>query len=404
VVVTITADPNAGTDGNTTVCDTDPAVDLFGLLGGTPNTGGVWSPALSSGTGVFNPAVDAGGNYTYSIITSCGTFSSIVDVTLNVSDDATFSYASDSFCIDGTNPMASINGTNGGVFTISAGGMINAANGTLDLAGSGVGTFDVTYTTNGPCPDVFTLTINILDISDATITPVGPFCSYDAPILLQAAQSGGTWSGTGVDPVTGEFNPSLGATGLNPITYTIDGLCGDVSTIQIEVIPAPVVSTIEDVSIMFGNSVNLIATGNASAYTWTPGETLVCDDCQNTIATPDQTTTYTVWVEENGCSASDQVTITIEYEPIVFVPNIFSPNSDGQNDILYVRGQGILNFTFMVYDRWGEKVYESTALENGWDGTFRGQEMIPAVFMYVVDVNFTNGSSQVISGDVTLVR
>jgi gliding motility-associated-like protein len=58
----------------------------------------------------------------------------------------------------------------------------------------------------------------------------------------------------------------------------------------------------------------------------------------------------------------------------------------------------------MVYDRWGEKVYESTALENGWDGTFRGQEMIPAVFMYVVDVNFTNGSSQVISGDVTLVR
>ena len=404
VVVTITADPNAGTDGNTTVCDIDPAFDLFGLLGGLPNTGGTWSPALSSGTGVYNPAVDAGGNYTYSIITSCGTFSSIVDVTLNTSDDATFSYATDSFCIDGTNPMASINVTNGGVFTISGGGVINAANGTIDLSGSGVGTFDITYTTNGPCPDVFTLTINVLDASDATITPVGPFCSYDSPILLQAAQSGGIWSGNGVDPVTGEFNPSLANTGLNPITYIIDGLCGDASTIQVEVIPAPIVSTIEDVSIMFGNSVNLIATGNASAYTWTPAETLVCDDCQNTIATPDQTTTYTVWVEENGCSASDQVTITIEYEPIVFVPNIFSPNSDGQNDILYVRGQGILNFTFMVYDRWGEKVFESTALENGWNGTFRGKNMMPAVFVYVVDVNFTNGSSQVISGDVTLVR
>ena len=86
------------------------------------------------------------------------------------------------------------------------------------------------------------------------------------------------------------------------------------------------------------------------------------------------------------------------------MPNIFSPNRDGQNDILYVRGQGILNFTFMVYDRWGEKVFESTALESGWDGVFRGQEMMPAVFMYVVDVNFKNGSNQVISGDVTLVR
>ncbi len=404
VTVSITADPNAGIDGSIALCAEDPSVDLFGLLGGLPNTGGTWSPALSSGTGVYNPAVDAGGNYTYSIITSCGTFSSIVDVTLNTPDDATFSYATDSFCIDGTNPMASINVTNGGVFTISGGGVINAANGTVDLSGSGVGTFDITYTTNGPCPDVFTLTINVLDASDATITPVGPFCSYDSPILLQAAQSGGTWSGTGVDPVTGEFNPSLANTGLNPITYIIDGLCGDASTIQVEVIPAPIVSTIEDVSIMFGNSVNLIATGNASAYTWTPAETLVCDDCQNTIATPDQTTTYTVWGEENGCSASDQVTITIEYEPIVFVPNIFSPNSDGQNDILYVRGQGILNFTFMVYDRWGEKVFESTALESGWDGVFRGQEMMPAVFMYVVDVNFKNGSNQVISGDVTLVR
>ena len=404
VTVSITADPNAGTDGSMAFCAEDPSVDLFGLLGGTPNTGGAWSPALSSGTGVYNPAVDAGGAYTYSIITSCGTFTSIVDVTLNTSDDATFSYPTDSYCLDGADPVASINVTNGGVFTISNGGIINASTGAVDLAGSGVGTFDITYSTNGPCPDVFVLTVNILDVSDATITLAGPFCSYDAPVFLQAAQSGGAWSGTGVDPVTGEFNPALAASGLNDITYTIGGLCGDISTIQVEVIPAPIVSTIGDTSIMHGNSVNLITTGNASTYSWTPGATLVCDDCQNTIATPDETTTYTIAVEENGCSGSDQVTIFIEYEPIVFVPNIFSPNSDGQNDILFVRGQGILNFTFQVYDRWGEKVFQTTSVDQGWNGLFRGQEMSPAVFMYIVDVNFTNGSSQVIKGDVTLVR
>jgi len=374
VIVTITADPNAGTDGNTTVCETDPSVDLFGLLGGTPTTGGVWSPALSSGTGIYNPILDAGGAYTYLITTSCGTFSSFVDVTLNVADDATFSYSSDVYCLNTADPVASISVTNGGVFTISSGGIIDATTGAIDLIGSGPGTFGITYSTAGPCPDVFVLTITILDVIDPTITLVGPFCSYDAPVILQASQPGGIWSGTGVNPVTGEFNPSLAASGLNDITYTINGSCIAFSTAQIEVIPAPIVSTIADTIILNGNSVNLITTGNASAYNWAPGTNLTCDDCQNPIATPDVTATYTVSVEENGCVASDQVTITIDYEIVIYVSNAFTPDGDGKNDVFtpIIADIDPDQYKFLIFNRWGELIFESQHPSQGWDGYHNG--------------------------------
>ncbi len=399
--------PNPGTDGNTTVCETDPSVDLFGLLGGTPNTGGVWSPALSSGTGVYNPALDAGGVYTYSITTSCGTFSSIVDVTLNLTADATFNYSSDEFCLNEANPIASFDGTNGGVFTISSGGVIDATNGTIDIAGSGAGTYGVTYSTSGPCPDVFVLTITILDVNDPTITLVGPFCSYDAPVILQASQPGGVWSGTGVNPITGEFNPSLAASGLNDITYTINGLCIAFSTIQIEVIPAPIVETIGDTTIMNGNSVDLITSGNANAYNWTPGTTLTCDDCQSPIATPDVTTTYTVSVEENGCLASAAVTVTIDYEIIIYVPNAFTPDGDGQNDIFIpiITGIDTDEYKFLIFNRWGELIFDTSHLSEGWDGTYKGlmsQQDVYVWKIYCKEISSIETHEYI--GHVTLIK
>ena len=374
VVVTITVNPNPGTNGAITLCDSDASVDLFNLLGGNPDVGGTWSPALISGTGIYNPSSDAGGIYTYSITTSCGVFSANADVTLNASDDATFGYSSGVYCINVTNPIASINVTNGGVFTISSGGVIDATNGTIDLADSGPGTYGVTYSTAGPCPDVFVLTITILDVINPTITLVGPFCSYDAPVILQTSQPGGLWSGTGVNSLTGEFNPSLAASGINDITYTIDGSCIAFSTIQIEVIPTPIVSTIADTIIMNGNSVNLITIGNVSAYSWTPGTTLTCDDCQSPIATPNVTTTYIVNVEENGCVASDEVTITIDYEIIIYVPNAFTPNGDGQNDIFIPIISDIdpNQYEFMIFNRWGELIFESQHPSQGWDGYHKG--------------------------------
>jgi gliding motility-associated-like protein len=404
IVVTMPVDPDPGNNGLVTFCSNDPTYDLFTALGGTPDIGGTWSPALVSGTGLFNPSVDLGGIYTYTMTTACGAFTSQVDVTLNPAGDATFSYPVTTYCLNNSNPIPTITGTPGGTFTITGAGVINSSTGEIDIIGCGIGGFGVTYTTSGPCPDAFVYDITILDISDATITPVGPFCSNDGLIQLQAVDPGGTWSGTGVDPVTGMFDPSTASSGTNDITYTIPGACGDVSTIQIDVTQAPSVGTISNISIDFGDSILLNSSSTINNYSWSPSTWLDCDDCQAPMASPQETTTYTVTVDTNGCSATASVTITIIFPPIVFVPNIFSPNGDDNNDILFVRGSGIRELTFIVYDRWGEKVFESTSLENGWDGTFRGKEMNPAVFMYMLDVSFENGSTIIKKGDVTLIR
>lgn len=88
----------------------------------------------------------------------------------------------------------------------------------------------------------------------------------------------------------------------------------------------------------------------------------------------------------------------------VFVPNVFSPNGDGFNDVLRVRGKGIENLQFIVFNRWGEKVFETNDVNSGWDGTFKGEPMNLAVFVYVLKGKYKNGKLIDERGNVTLMR
>ncbi|MFC2176643.1 gliding motility-associated C-terminal domain-containing protein, partial [Bacteroidota bacterium] len=88
----------------------------------------------------------------------------------------------------------------------------------------------------------------------------------------------------------------------------------------------------------------------------------------------------------------------------VYIPNVFSPNGDGNNDLFYVRGKELETLDLIIYDRWGEKVYQSNDFDAPWDGTFRQQPMAPAVFVYKAVVGFIGGGSKVFNGNVTLLR
>jgi len=88
----------------------------------------------------------------------------------------------------------------------------------------------------------------------------------------------------------------------------------------------------------------------------------------------------------------------------IFIPNIFSPNNDGYNDVLYVRGPGIKNLIFVVYNRWGEKIFESNNVNYGWDGTYKGQALTTGVFTYYVKATGYGGNSIEKKGNVTLVK
>ncbi len=104
----------------------------------------------------------------------------------------------------------------------------------------------------------------------------------------------------------------------------------------------------------------------------------------------------------------DDVSVTLIEEPktenVLYIPNIFSPNNDGQNDKLFVRGQQIESLHFIIYNRWGNLVYESNDINHGWDGTQNGKKSETGVYVYRAEVTFKDGETLVKRGNVTLVR
>lgn len=147
-------------------------------------------------------------------------------------------------------------------------------------------------------------------------------------------------------------------------------------------------------------------------YEWSPSIGLSCTDCQTPSIQVPETTTYTIkGTDIQGCSDSTEFTIKVDEAVRVFVPNAFSPNGDGDNEILMVYSPGDVQEvkTFRVFSRWGELVFEKQNfppnLEGyGWDGRFRGAKMNQGVFVYFVEVLLIDGRTEILTGDVTLFR
>jgi len=187
-----------------------------------------------------------------------------------------------------------------------------------------------------------------------------------------------------------------------------DGLCfSDTAYVQVIVHPLPQAYAGADQIILSGEEILLTAVGAGTTYSWAPQQDADCPDCISTIVHPSITTTYTLWImNEFGCYASDEVVIKVGCtSDVIYVPNAFSPNGDGNNDKLYVRSKGlkVLNY-FRIYDRWGSLVFESNDLNNGWDGTIRNKIGMPGVYVWYMEGACPNGQKVELQGNVTMVR
>jgi len=109
-------------------------------------------------------------------------------------------------------------------------------------------------------------------------------------------------------------------------------------------------------------------------------------------------------VSNQGCEDSTCLDLFIDFIPLIGVPNAFSPNGDNVNDRIFVEGDGIVSFNFLIYNRWGELVYESNDPNEGWDGTYKGVPQEMEVYTYVVSVQFIDASTQSLKGNITLLR
>ena len=174
------------------------------------------------------------------------------------------------------------------------------------------------------------------------------------------------------------------------------------SYIRIESVPTAFVGP--DTAMYFGSSYQMTA-GGGLTYSWSPALGLDSATSPTPIASPLETTIYICTISDGfGCTTTRQVVVTILHNNDFFVPNSFSPNGDGHNDYLFLRGNNLFGVRFSVYDRWGELVFETNNPSIGWDGSYKGKELNPGVFTYVVTINYSDGKTTSKTGSVTLVR
>jgi len=244
----------------------------------------------------------------------------------------------------------------------------------------------------------------------------GEICNKQSLALSDSGAQTYSWF-----PATGLSNSTIGnpiaspSSSTNYMVVAYQGSCiPDTNYVNVIVHPLPVVkATAGESTIIAGGSTDLLASGaNIISFLWEPGDLLNCDSCSRALAKLQETTTFTVIGKTQfGCEDSDKVRVQVLCDKSqLFIPNTFTPNGDGQNDVFYPRGVGlkIIN-SFRIYNRWGEMIFERKGIQlnddsNAWDGTISGGKPLPDVYVYVVDGICDNGSPISWKGDVTLIR
>jgi gliding motility-associated-like protein len=176
-------------------------------------------------------------------------------------------------------------------------------------------------------------------------------------------------------------------------TYFVSAVYGNCESERVAVNatiePKPEAYAGEDAKLALGEQIQLQASGGVS-YRWSPAEGLNNAQIPDPVAQPEKTITYTLTVtNENGCSAVDEITITIENEvKEVFIPNAFSPNNDGVNDVWEIFNIDIYpDCKISVFDRWGNAVFESAGYQDPWNGMYAGEVLPAGSYAFIIQLD-----------------
>jgi gliding motility-associated-like protein len=179
-------------------------------------------------------------------------------------------------------------------------------------------------------------------------------------------------------------------------------VCYDTQMVAVTVYPNATINLPDSVQIWPGESYQLDPQGNGLYYSWFPPSGLSATDISNPVAQPEVRTRYFVTATtEAGCIVTDSIDILVNTETLLDAPNAFSPTSGGFK--IVKRGIATLQY-FRIYNRWGNKVFETTDIDKGWDGTFNGVAQPLGVYVYSIDATTSTGRPFKKNGNVTLLR
>lgn len=196
-------------------------------------------------------------------------------------------------------------------------------------------------------------------------------------------------------------------------TYVVKGKsadgCEGLDSVMITLYPDPMVEAYafanENIVRCKGDEVNLKATG-ASSYSWSPAEYCANPTASSTNVSPPKSIVFTVTgTNDNGCKATDTISVVYDGKAKVFVPNVFTPNNDQLNDkVGVVDACNIFFLSFDIYNRWGQNVYSGYNQNDKWDGNFNGQPCELGTYYYLIKARTLDGAPVEFKGDITLIR
>jgi len=342
------------------------------------------------------------GTYTYTL-TSVGGCDSIVNIDLTVND--IYDSSLDVFICDGDS------------YILPDGSVVSTE-----------GTYDVTLTAVTGCDSTITTNISVGDTYDITMGPA--ICEGETYVLPDGASTGtaGTYTfpmmtTEGCDSiitVTLQVNPvydeteeisicygevytfpdgsSADTTGTYPVYLTSSAGCDSAVTYELSVIiEEPVTLLIADtVQCWYSEPLQLVIYPDIPEIIWSNGD----DGAATYVYEPGiYIASYT------GICVADSLAVEVIYCGLVDVPNAFSPNGDGVNDFFSILGaDNVDNLEVIIYNRWGEKIYESSDKNFHWDGTYNGVDQEIGVYIYVLNYTLLEKGEQSRSGSITLLR
>lgn len=278
-----------------------------------------------------------------------------------------------------------------------------------------VDTYTLTVTDDNNCTQEKDADIGLTGASGFTIetTDVNCFGDTNGSLLVQTLNEELSFSLDGIS-----YSQNTTFNNLVPNTYTVfvQDAAGCIYVEEALIIEPDLLTIVlpRDTLLRLGSSLIInptLSRNDSLTFLWTPAIYLNCDTCLQTISTPFQSTIYTLTAQDTfGCSAFESMQIAVNSEREIFMPNAFSPNNDGVNDVLYPFGnESVVQVSsFRIYDRWGNLLHDKINFsiddnDFGWDGFFGGKRMQTGVYIYVLEVNFIDGDTVIFKGNVNLL-
>jgi len=262
------------------------------------------------------------------------------------------------------------------------------------------GNYSVTVTDTNDCISIDTVLVPV-DSVELKIMVNDPSVCLGAPVVVNAIPNipGGVYLWTPGNNQTSSVSFTPQTSGLIVVQYSIAG-CTASDTSYITVNQPPLAKILpSNASVLIGDSIVLLASGGYR-YLWNTGDTAI-----QIIKYPQNDTIYCLIAESmEGCLDSTCYPIDVILNTTLYVPNAFTPNDDGRNDLFMVKGTDLAKFYIVIYNRWGELMYESMDINQGWDGRFKGEFVQSGVYAYSIEAVGKDYRSYKKAGAVAVIR